>query len=110
MHKTKKKIYKPNSLLGLTVGISFNYAGSLVKILLIEELLIGLFIFFLVLCSWFLFLLIFLIIFHFFVTINLCNDNHDIPFSNTHIELLNLIRILWYSKRTFYFVCIFFII
>ena len=41
LHKTKKKINKPNSLLRLTVGTSLNYAGYLVKILLIEELLIG---------------------------------------------------------------------
>ena len=41
LHKTKKKINKSDSLLGLTVGTSLNYAGFLVKILLIEELLIG---------------------------------------------------------------------
>ena len=37
----KKNINKPNSLLGLTVETSLNNAGFLVKILLIEELLIG---------------------------------------------------------------------
>ena len=37
----KKKINKSNSLSGLTVGTSLNYAGFLVKILLIKELLIG---------------------------------------------------------------------